>query len=294
MFSACYRRILSTCSFLALACLAPLGHSSAGQAPTLGPPNTITRDDHAPLIARMREAALTYSGHLQDFLCTKVTTRSGDRSGAGTNWKPLDVQEAEVRYVDHKETETLLKVNGQSAHLKIKQGYFSPGGEFGDSLLAIFNSPVQAQFAFDHQETAGTQQLCAFRYQVPHANFGWGMSDGTQTVVFAHHGMVYADCSTGAIMRLHMESEPAEMHRLGFHFPVGERLDISYRPTLIGGKEFLLPSSAEAIAWYSTDWTKAEMQFLNYRKFDASSRILIPDRQDVPAAPIAPSQPPRQ
>ena len=225
----------------------------------------------------MREAARNYSESLRDFLCTKITTRSGDRSGGGTRWKPLDVQEAELSYVNHKATETLKKANGQSANLRIKQGYFIPGGEFGASLLQILASGVQAQFIFDHQEAAGSQQLCVFRYRVPLATSHWGMTDGTQSVLFAHHGMVYADCDTGAVMRYQMESEPAEMRRLGFHFPVGLRLDVSYSPTVIAGKEFLLPSSAEAISWYDDDWTRAEMQFENYRKFEATSRILIPD-----------------
>jgi hypothetical protein len=268
---------------------APAPPIAAAQAPV---PAVAVADDHAALIARMRQAAHVYSQGLEDFLCTKITTRSGDRSGAGSRWKPLDVEESEVRYVEHKETETLLKVNGQSTNLNIKQGYFIPGGEFGASLLQIFSSSVHAQFTFDHQESAGSQQLCVFRYRVPFETSHWGMSDGTQNVGFAHHGMVYADCESGAVMRLHMESEPAEMHRLMFHFPVGERLDVSYRPTLIAGKEFLLPYSAEAIAWYDADWTRAEMQFQNYRKFQSDSRIIIPDHQEIVPDPPSPQPQP--
>jgi hypothetical protein len=280
------RRILLLCLLLAIARIAvaqapaPPG-AAAAQAPAAA-------DDHAALIARMRQAARVYTQGLEDFLCTKITTRSGDRSGAGSRWKPLDVEESEVSYVDHKETETLKKVNGQSADLNIKQGYFIPGGEFGASLLQIFSSNVHAQFTFDHQESAAAQQLCVFRYRVPFETSRWGMSDGTQNVGFAHHGFVYADCSSGAVMRIHMESEPARMHSLMFHFPVGERLDVSYRPTVIAGKEFLLPYSAEAIAWYDNDWTRAEMQFTNYRKFQSDSRIIIPDHQEVQDAPTAP------
>jgi len=153
---------------------------AAAQAPV---PAVAVADDHAALIARMRQAAHVYSQGLEDFLCTKITTRSGDRSGAGSRWKPLDVEESEVRYVEHKETETLLKVNGQSTNLNIKQGYFIPGGEFGASLLQIFSSSVHAQFTFDHQESAGSQQLCVFRYRVPFETSHWGMSDGTRTSV---------------------------------------------------------------------------------------------------------------
>ena len=289
---------LKACLLPALAGLAVLARIAVAQAPAppaaavAQAPVAAAADDHEALIARMRQAAHVYTQGLEDFLCTKITTRSGDRSGAGSRWKPLDVQESEVSYVNYKETETLLKVNGQSANLKIKQGYFIPGGEFGTSLLQIFSSSVHAQFTFDHQESAGSQQLCVFRYRVPLETSRWGMSDGTQSVGFAHHGMVYADCDSGAVMRFHMESEPAEMHRLMFHFPVGERLDVSYRPTLIAGKEFLLPYSAEAIAWYDTDWTRAEMQFQNYRKFQSNSRIIIPDHQEIVPDPSSPQPQP--
>ena len=88
---------------------------AAAQAPA--PPVPAAADDHAALIARMRQAVRVYSQGLEDFLCTKITTRSGDRSGAGSRWKPLDVQESEVSYVNHREAETLKKVNGQSANL---------------------------------------------------------------------------------------------------------------------------------------------------------------------------------
>jgi hypothetical protein len=292
------RRILLRCLLPALVCLVLAARLCAGQNPAASqsPPAPIgaDADDHAALIPLMRQFAYSYTESLRDFLCTKITTRSGDRSGGGTRWKPLDVQEAEIGYVDHQETETLKKVNGQSARLKITQGYFIPGGEFGESLLEIFAGGVHAQFTFDHQEAAGAQQLCVFRYRVALETSRWGMTDGSQSVTFAHHGMVYADCSTGAVMRLHMESEPAEMHRLGFHFPVGLRLDVSYRPTPIAGREFLLPSTAEAISWYGTDWTRAEMQFQNYRKFEATSRIVIPDRQEAPDAPTGPAAPAQQ
>jgi hypothetical protein len=61
---------------------------------------------------------------------------------------------------------------------------------------------------------------------------------------------------------------------------------------VIGGKEFLLPYSAEAIAWYDSDWTRAEMQFQNYRKFQSNSRIIIPDHQEIVPDPSSPQPQP--
>jgi hypothetical protein len=107
---------LKACLLPALAGLAVPARIAVAQAPV---PAVAVADDHAALIARMRQAAHVYTQGLEDFLCTKITTRSGDRSGAGSRWKPLDAQEAEVSYVNHKEAETLLKVNGQSANLNI-------------------------------------------------------------------------------------------------------------------------------------------------------------------------------
>ncbi len=232
----------------------------------------------------MREAALTYADRLQDFICTQITTRSADKSGTGKHWKLLEVQEVELSYVAHKENYVLLKVNGRSENIDkgIQPGYFRPGGEFGTALKSIFDSKADAEFNWDHEEPDGGQRLCVFRYRVPQATSMRGLQVDSDKVVFAYHGFVYANCESGAVMRIQIETEPAAVTRKGRRLAVGTQLDLRYRPTAIGTKEFLLPQSAEEVSRFGQTLTRAEIQFQKYQKFQADSKIIFDQEGQKP------------
>ncbi len=227
------------------------------------------------IVSRIRDAALAYSDQLQDFICSQTTTRSADPSGTGKHWKPLETRELELAYVAHKEKYRLLSVNGQTDKLekRIKKGYFIPGGEFGSSLRKIFGPKAAAEFTWDHVESSDGPRVCVLRYRVPQSTTTLVMQADADTVPLAHGGMVRADCDTGAVMYFHIESEPASIRRHGLAVAVGVRMDVRYSWVKIGEKEFLLPASAEEVAIFGKGWTKAEIKFDRYRKYDSSSTI---------------------
>jgi len=231
------------------------------------------------LIARMREAAITYADRLQDFLCTQFTTRSVDASGSGKHWKVLETQELDLGYIAHEEHARLLKVNGKTTDLekRVKKGYFRPGGEFGSSLLRIFDPKAAAEFQWDHQESIAGARACVFRYRVPVETSTLVMTADLDHVKMAHHGFVTADCDTGAITRIQIETEPASVVRRGHDVAIGVQLDVSYGPTVIGSKEFLLPQHALEIVPFGQTRTKAEIRYENYRKYDSDSNITFDD-----------------
>jgi len=237
--------------------------------------------DRKALVARMREAALSYANQLQDFICMQVTTRSADRSGSGKHWKRLEVQEQELSYVAHKENYKLLRVDGHSVEpeKRIKPGYARSSGEFGTALKEIFDPKANAEFTWDHEETTNLNRLCAFRYQVPQASSAWIITADSDKLIVGHHGLVYADCETGSVLRLQIESEPASVTRRGKQVAVGFQLDVRYGPTMIGSKDFLLPQSAVEIAPFGKTLTKAEIQFKDYRKFRVDTRIMVNEQE---------------
>jgi hypothetical protein len=247
--------------------------------------------DHLALIVRMREAALTYGDRLQDFICTQITTRSADKSGSGRHWKRLEVQESELSYVAHREHYKVLKVNGQSEDpdAKIKKGYYSSSGEFGTALRRIFDPKVNAEFKWDHDVIEGGKRLCVFRYDVTRASSTYGVRAGADHLVLAHHGFAHADCESGAVVRIQMDTEPRSVIRSGHEVVLSVQLDVRYRPVLIGTREFLLPESAESIARYGTMLTKADIQFQSYRKFQADSKMIF--NSDTEATETAPELP---
>ena len=89
------------------------------------------------------------------------------------------------------------------------------------------------------------------------------------------HGMVWANCDSGAVTRFLTETDPAAVRRSGRRAPLGYRLEVRYGLVTIGSREFLLPQSAVQTARYYKTWTKAEIQFQQYRKYDANSTVQI-------------------
>ena len=233
-----------------------------------------TRDSDQ-VLSRMKEAARVYADRLQDFVCTQLQKRSTGASPTGTHWKLLETQESVLEYVNHKEHYSVLKVNGETLdpEKRIKRGHFIPGGEFATMLRKIFDPKAEAAFEWDHDETSGATHVCIFRYNVPQATSTLVMHADADNVQLGHHGMVWADCDTGAVTRFRIESDVKEVIRGKTHVPLQHRMEVLYAPATIGSQEFLLPQSVdESVLFYKT-WTRVEIQFREYRKYDANSVI---------------------
>jgi len=253
-------------------------------APVLGafgqdaPPD---QTEQEAIVTRMREAALAYEDRLQDFICRQRTTRDAGPSATGPNWKRLESQELELIYAGHKEHYRLLSVNGQSTSKtagdlakRIKHGpYFTPSGEFGSGLRKIFDPKANAAFEWDHEENSAGRRTCVFRYRVQEASSTLVMQVNSDHLRMGHRGTVWADCDTGSILRFQTETDPAHVIIHGRIVPIAERLDLRYAAQRIAAQEFLLPESAVETALFYKTWTKAEIQFGDYRKYDASSSI---------------------
>lgn len=227
------------------------------------------------MISRIRETALAYGKSLQNFTCTQITARSIGPSADGSKWKPLETQELELFYVDHREHYKLLKVNGETTNLekRIKGGYFRGRGEFGSALQNIFKPEANAAFVWDHAEG----ETCVFRYRVPQSTSTIVLTADRDQVQLGHHGMVWANCQSGAVMRFLTETDLGEVRRIGRRVPLGLRIEVRYAPVAIGSEEFLLPQSAVESALFYKTWTKSEIQFLQFRKYDASSTVTFDD-----------------
>lgn len=231
------------------------------------------------VVAKMRDAALNYADRLQDFLCVESLVRTVDSSGSGKKWKLLESREVEVGYIGHKEHYRLLSVNGKAADAekRIKRGYWNPGGQFGTALLLIFAPKAAAEFEWDHEETSDGKQSCVFRYKVPLATTTYGVQADLDHVKLGHHGYVTADCETGAVRRIQIETEPGSVKRHGQSLAVGMQMDVRYGPVRIGANEFLLPERSVEIAPFGKTLTKVEIQFGQYRKYDSNSKITFDD-----------------
>ncbi len=226
-------------------------------------------------LTRIREAALAYSDRLQDFTCIQITKRSNGPALDGPHWKPLETQEVELNYVDHHEHYKLLKIDGTTNDLekRNKTGYFRGYGQFGSALLDIFDPKTNARFEWDHSESGPAGNICVYRYEVPQADSRISILADKDKVKLGHHGKVWASCENGAVLRFVTETDLGEVRRMGRRVSLGYRLDVRYGPVTIGSAQFILPQSAIQTGLFYKTWTKSEIEFREYRKYDASSVI---------------------
>jgi len=207
--------------------------------------------DEQSVVAKIRAYAQHYGGQLQDFTCTKITARSVDG-------KELDTLSQELSYVGHKESYRLLRITGKPAPEAptIK-------GEF-EGLSHLFDPRANVELVFDHRDG----DTCVTRY---HATLESGVAlhfrKGDKNQAMAHHGFVFANCSTGVVSRFQMATDPVKGKSDALE------ADITYGPVTIDGKQFILPLTADDLHREGKKTTKAVVKFTNYKKYGSRSEI---------------------
>ena len=171
----------------------------------------------------------------------------------------------------HKERYQLLKLNGRPPQTgqKIKGGYFQTGSEFGSYFRKVFDPEAKAEFEWDREELSRGHRTCVFRYHVPRSTSTWSVTANGDQIVMGHHSVVHADCESGAVMRLELETEMSDGK------PVGIQADLEYAFYEIAGQPFLLPKRVNEIARYHGSLTKVEMEFRDYRKYASDSIVVF-------------------
>ena len=130
------------CYLAALALALAFGNGASASTPAP------TAEEQAAVIEATRAAALTFTEHLPDFICTQVTRRWMNQGRATSNvvvprarhggmdsiriddsenWKLRDTLTIQLAYSGQKEDYRLLLVNGRQT----KQSYESVGGMTG-------------------------------------------------------------------------------------------------------------------------------------------------------------------
>ena len=210
-----------------------------------------------------------YERRLPDFVCTRITRRSRDASGAGERWRPLDTVEEELTFVNGHESYRLQKFNGKpvkpSAHVTTG---FKSAGEFADVLIGIFAAEAGAQFQWERDENSGGQHIGVFRFRVMREHSGYKVNQGTKRVAVGFGGLLYANGDSGAVERMHIETDDPEGLPVG-----GIATDIRFIEVAIAGQRYLLPGQAEARVRYKGGALKREMEFRDYRKYAAETAV---------------------
>jgi hypothetical protein len=248
--------------------------------------------EQAAVIEATRNAALTFSDALPDFICTQVTRRwvnqghtpsnltiagprmrqseSTVRLGDSEQWKLRDTLTIQLTYFGQKEQYKLLLVNG----LQTKQSYESVGGttdygDFGSVLGILFQASSEAKFTWDHWGVLNGQPVMVFSFYVVPAHSQWHIAYGSQDLIAAFKGLVFIEPAQHQVLKLKVNADGIPKK-----FPIQKSgVELDYRRQAVGDRQFLLPLKA-------TDWTdtknvstKNEAEFRLYRKFSTDSKI---------------------
>jgi hypothetical protein len=218
---------------------------------------------------RISSYALGYARHLPDFICTRTARVSRSRSGAGESWQIVDLVEDELTSVAGQERYNLVRVNGRpvkpGTHPKVT---FNSNGEFGATLIDLFADHTQAKFQWERAESNEGHSVSVFRFRVQKDNSNSKVYQGSKAAAVGYSGLLYANGSTGAVERLHIDSDDPE------GLPIrGGSTDIRFAEAEIGGLTYWLPIRAELRIYWKKSLFKREMEYSSYHKYAADTAL---------------------
>lgn len=238
----------------------------------------------------MHQYAAQYVSNLPNFLCVQVT-RQLDAGKKSNRWHKGDTLIAKLSFNQGREERTLASINGKP--VEPGQGrrhpLLSTEGEFGILLSRVLGPDSEAWFTWNRWETLRGKRLAVFDFTVDkqHSTLSLSLSDLAKAVV-PYRGSVYADPSTGAVWRTSdtaFDIPPQLLTR-----EISRTID--YDEISIGDRKYLLPVQAAVTAVLETKRMRNEMEFQDYRKFEADSAVTFgPEASPAAAQPPKPASP---
>lgn len=218
-----------------------------------------------------RDAADKLSSGLPSFLVQQNTTRYYSTTFPA-RWRAQDVVTADVVSVDGKEEYRNILVNGKPSTRPIEKTGAWSTGEFQTTLEDILSPYTAAAFRKGADDSIEGRAAFTYRFTVQQENSNWDIvaPDGSKAAP-AYSGTIWIDKATHNVMRIEEQTGPMPS---GFVFDKAEST-LEYGFVRIDGREFVLPVHSEVLTCQrdSSACTKNEINFQNYRKFQADSNV---------------------
>jgi hypothetical protein len=225
--------------------------------------------DQQKMLAAITRYANDYLSKLPDFICHQITQEFlADKNGK--HWHKHDTLTAKLVFANGREQRTLELVNNKQvrdnrARLRAP---LSTEGEFGILLSKIFDDASQAKFSWNGWDTVRGHRVARFDYAIDRDHSSMSLTNYIKAIV-PYHGSVYGDPDTGAVWRVTSGST---------EIPAAVQIrtiatNVEYDEVPIGNQKYLLPASASVLVAATQDQTRNDMQFTDYRKFEAESTI---------------------
>ena len=232
-----------------------------------------TEAEATALIEKARNAALSYTASLPDFLCTEMVHRYQDPRG-DNRWQRLDLLKVKLSFFEHREEYKLMEIDGKPTVLDyLNTGGPTSKGEFGSILLYLFHPKIEAEFRWKGWTTVHKHRAAVYTYKVDqahtqfHVTYG-PITDGPNHVLAPYYGEVVVDPESGRILRVTQHAV------LPVSFPIRESsATVEYDYADVGGREYLLPARAEITMAAAHYKTRNDVEFKEYRRFQTDATI---------------------
>jgi hypothetical protein len=231
--------------------------------------------DAAALIERSRQKALDYARSLPDFVCTETVRRYTARdSRQPLPWTSTDKLTVKLSFFQQKEDHKLMLVNDRPTDRKYEglEGV-TGAGEFGGTLLNIFEPAAQASFRWQSWKNVRRHRAAEYTYVVEAAHSRFLLRHGAvghpQEAIVGFHGDLEVEGTTGEVLDFTYVADD-----------IPRNLSLSYAGTTVdydfaavGGRDYLLPARSETEMRSANLWLRNNVEFREYRKFSADSVV---------------------
>jgi hypothetical protein len=199
-------------------------------------------------------------------------TRQFDAGKKSNRWHKGDTLVAKLSFNQGREERTLDSVNGKPVDpaKTRRRPPLSTEGEFGILLSRVLGPDSEAWFTWNRWEILRGKRLAVFDFTVDkqHSTLSLSLSDLAKAIV-PYRGSIYADPASGAVWRINdvaFDIPPQLLTR-----EISTTIDYGEIP--IGDRKYLLPVEATVSVLLETKRIRNEMEFQNYRKFEADSAV---------------------
>jgi|SRR5579872_3440413 len=250
------------------ASVALLGAFVAAAAQTvLPPPDKI---EQQRVLSDSANYALSQEKDLPNFVCLQTTRRFEDLDNGG--WRPIDTIVEQLTYFDHRENYRVLELNGQPASIAHEHLRDAPSSrEFDSVMRTIFSPRTQAEFAWQTWSKLRGKRMHVYAYRVRsfQSRFHIESSEQSLDLVAAYHGLISIDSEKHFVHRVTLQFDDIPLS-----FPIQDvSLMLDYGYAQIGDMAHLLPLQFEVRYRKGNQLVKNDVDYENYRKFNALSAI---------------------
>jgi hypothetical protein len=225
------------------------------------------------VVSDARRAAEAFMEEVPNFVVQQQTIRYHSFSN-GAQWRADGVVTADVVCVKDQEEYRNILVDGKPAPKPVEKTGAWSTGEFVTTLRNLLSPQTDAAFVRNGEDRIVGRAAYRYDFSVRKANSHWYIvnPDG-RTESPAYNGTAWIDKESHRVLRLEMRSSSLPA---GFTYDKAEST-IDYDFVHIGKANYLLPIKSANLACMSSSATcmKNEIDFRNYRKFEAESDVIF-------------------